>query len=95
MPGSDRSDGSGDIPLALTPGNRIAWMLLWPHVRPWRMLKPEPTLRAIPDAADVAAILAKFPGARIVNVRLPNAPETEAPDTEMPSEPAIEDDDEI
>jgi hypothetical protein len=53
-----RSDGSGDIPLALTPGNRIAWMLLWPHVRPWRMLKPEPTLRAIPDAAEVAAILA-------------------------------------
>ena len=33
-------------------------MLLWPHVRPWRMLKPEPTLRAIPDAAKVAAILA-------------------------------------
>jgi hypothetical protein len=53
-----RSDGSGDIPLALTPGNRIAWMLLWPHVRPRRMLKPEPTLRAIPDAAKVAAILA-------------------------------------
>jgi hypothetical protein len=53
-----QSDGSGDIPVALTGANRIAWLLLWPHVRPWRMKNPEPMLRALPDAAHVAAILA-------------------------------------
>jgi hypothetical protein len=53
-----QSDGSGDIPVALTGTNRIAWLLLWPHVRPWRMRHPEPMLRALPDAAHVAAILA-------------------------------------
>ena len=35
-----------------------AWLLLWPHVRPWRMRHPEPMLRSLPDAAHVAAILA-------------------------------------
>jgi hypothetical protein len=53
-----QSDGSGDIPVALTGTNRVAWLLLWPHVRPWRMRHPEPMLRALPDAAQVAAILA-------------------------------------
>ena len=31
---------------------------LWPHARPWRLQQPEPMLRAVPDAARVAAILA-------------------------------------
>jgi hypothetical protein len=53
-----QSDGSGDIPVALTGANRVAWLLLWPHVRPWRMKNPEPMLRALSDAAHVAAILA-------------------------------------
>ncbi|UEM22863.1 PH domain-containing protein [Skermanella mucosa] len=52
------ADGSGDIPLALTEGNRIAWLLLWPHARPWRVSRPEPMLRAIPEASRVAGILA-------------------------------------
>ncbi|QQP87786.1 PH domain-containing protein [Skermanella sp. TT6] len=52
------ADGSGDIPLALTEGNRIAWLLLWPHTRPWRVSRPEPMLRAIPEASRVAGILA-------------------------------------
>jgi len=51
-------DGTGDISLLLTPVNKIAWLNLWPHVRPWRVKRPEPTLRAIPDAARVAGILA-------------------------------------
>lgn len=42
----------------------------------------------------VAAILAKFPGAKIIDVRIPDAPEAEAADTETPVEPPAEDDDE-
>jgi hypothetical protein len=50
-------DGHGDIPLQLTAGNRIAFLHLWPHVRPWRIGRPEPMLRALPEAQRVAGIL--------------------------------------
>lgn len=53
------ADGTGDITLTLTRGNKIAWLHLWPHTRPWRVKQPEPMLRAIPAAGDVAALLAK------------------------------------
>ena len=43
-------NGFGDIPLALNSGDRIGWLNLWPHARPWRIAKPEPMLRCIPDA---------------------------------------------
>jgi hypothetical protein len=51
-------DGSGDIPLELVVGERVPYWALWPHARPWRYTRPEPMLRAIPDAASVAGILA-------------------------------------
>jgi len=51
--------GFGDIPLALAGNDRIAWLHLWPHTRPWRVAKPEPMLRCIPDAASLAAMLSK------------------------------------
>lgn len=61
-------DGSGDIPLSLAAGKRQSLVLLWPHVRPWRTVSPEPMLRCIPDAQRVADILsgalrAQFPDA--------------------------------
>lgn len=51
-------DGSGDIPLRLSESGRVSYLLLWPHVRPWRLRAPEPLLNYIPDAAKVAAKLA-------------------------------------
>jgi Bacterial PH domain len=53
------SGGMGDIPLSLGGKDRIAWMQLWPHARPWRLKKPEPMLRSVPDATRVAALLAQ------------------------------------
>jgi hypothetical protein len=53
------ADGTGDLPLALLGKNRIAYLHLWPHARPWRVAKPEPMLRCVPDAQNVAAILAQ------------------------------------
>ncbi len=50
--------GSGDIPLALTGTDTIAYLHLWPHARPWRVAKPEPMLRAVPNAAEVSSLLA-------------------------------------
>jgi hypothetical protein len=53
----DLGGGRGDIALRLLDGNRIAYLVLWPHVRPWRLNATEPMLRAIPDAQKVAMIL--------------------------------------
>jgi Bacterial PH domain len=52
--------GSGcqDIALTLERGTRIAWLHLWPHVRPWRVTQTQPMLRALPDAEAVSALLA-------------------------------------
>ncbi len=52
------ADGTGDLPLTLAGDNRIAWLNLWPHARPWRLAQPEPMLRCIPQAAAVAQLLA-------------------------------------
>lgn len=49
--------GFGDIPLELNGGDRIGWLNLWPHARPWRLAQPEPMLRCIPQAQVVAAQL--------------------------------------
>lgn len=51
--------GHGDLPLTLRKGEKISYLMLWPHARPWRMKRPEPMLRGIPDAANVSAILAR------------------------------------
>src|SRR5262249_37799636 len=51
------SGGTGDIALSLTGDEKIAYLALWPHARPWRLRHPEPMLRAVPAATEVAQIL--------------------------------------
>lgn len=53
------ADGSGDITLALGGSDRVAYLVLWPHARPWRFARPQPMLRGIPDANRVAAVLSR------------------------------------
>lgn len=53
----DAPGGTGDIALALKGPDRIAYLHLWPHARPWRLARPEPMLRGVRDAATVARIL--------------------------------------
>jgi hypothetical protein len=52
------ADGSGDIPLAVIGEQRLKFLLLWPHVRPWRLKQVEPMIRGVTDARDVANVLA-------------------------------------
>ena len=52
-------DGSGDITLQVGGGDQVAYLLLWPHARPWRMAKAEPMLRALPQGARVAQLLSR------------------------------------
>ncbi|MGL6043734.1 MAG: photosynthetic complex putative assembly protein PuhB [Sandaracinobacteroides sp.] len=53
------ADGTADIPLELKGPDRMGWMLLWPHARPWKLSFPEPMLRAVPDGKAVAALLSR------------------------------------
>lgn len=52
------SDGTGDLPLTMTGPVNASYIILWPYARPWRMSPPQPMLRAVPDATQVADILA-------------------------------------
>lgn len=54
---STHPDGTGDIPLSLTTSDRIAYLVMWPHTRPWRLSRPEPMLRSVPNASLVGAML--------------------------------------
>lgn len=51
------SDGTGDIPLVIGPKDHIAYLHLWPHAKPFHMKRPEPALRCVENASDVADIL--------------------------------------
>ena len=53
------ADGTGSIPLSLTGRNKLAYLVIWPHARPWRVARAEPTLRLIPNAATVAQLLSR------------------------------------
>ncbi len=54
-----QADGSGDVPLALTGDRKLGFLALWPHARPWQVANAQPMLRAVPDAANVAAQIAR------------------------------------
>lgn len=52
-------DGNGNIAIGLTEHTRVSWPILWPHTRPWRVAKPEPTMRAIRNVEHVASLLSE------------------------------------
>lgn len=51
-------DDTGDLAVTLTQPHKVAYLLLWPHARPWKLTRPQPSMRAIPNATAVAAQLA-------------------------------------
>jgi len=80
------ADSTGDVTLQLHAEDRVGYVNLWPHVRPWRLTRPEPMLRAIPRAAMVAqtlaaALSAGTPAQRVSGAAAPQAalPQSLAP----------------
>lgn len=53
------SNGSGDIALNVEGLGRIGYFHLWPHARAWHVRRPQPALRALPDAAGAANTLSR------------------------------------
>ncbi|MFG6414952.1 photosynthetic complex putative assembly protein PuhB [Roseateles sp. DC23W] len=53
-----RRGHGGDIVLSLAGTDRIAYLHLWPHVRPWRLKRTQPMLRGLSNAKAVAETLA-------------------------------------
>jgi hypothetical protein len=51
-------DGTGDIAMTICHAQRIAFIINWPHLKPGRFTRPEPSLRALDDAREAARILA-------------------------------------
>lgn len=66
--------GTSDIALTLEAGTRIAWLHLWPHVRPWRFSRPRPMLRALRDADQVCRLLTQAWAAANDTTARPSAP---------------------
>jgi len=60
-----RKDGIGTIALETTGETQLSHLVLWPHARPWTFSPSQPALRCIPDAANVARILASAAEARV------------------------------
>jgi hypothetical protein len=58
-----RADGTGDIALQTVRDQRVSYLWLWPHVRSWHITRPQPTLRNLPDAQQVADTLGRAVGA--------------------------------
>ncbi|MEM9756766.1 MAG: photosynthetic complex putative assembly protein PuhB [Pseudomonadota bacterium] len=54
-----RRGGVGSIVLQVRSGTKLPYLAAWPHVRPWRFRPTQPALRAIPDAAATARLLAE------------------------------------
>lgn len=53
------TNGTGDLPLVIAGPAKLGVLALWPHARPWKIVTPQPMLRAVPDAPTVAALIAR------------------------------------
>jgi hypothetical protein len=52
------ADGTGDLPLVLMPTQKVNYLLMWPHVRPWQFRRVQPMIRCVANADEAAEILA-------------------------------------
>ena len=50
-------DGTGEIAITLEGHDRLAFLALWPHARPWHFKAPQPSLRALTSPDEVGKIL--------------------------------------
>mgnify|MGYP005841501657 CR=1 FL=1 len=49
---------TGDITIALAASEKLSYVVMWPHVKPWSFSRTEAMLRVVPAARQVAEMLA-------------------------------------
>lgn len=64
--------GCGTICFRTGGKTRLAYLLLWPHAKPWNMSKPQPAFRDIADVDAVASRLALVMGGQMPMVENEN-----------------------
>jgi len=77
---TDHGDGTGNVAVRLKEGARVAYLHLWPHVRPWRFKHSEPMLRCIPDTEKAATILGDALSDFVASESAPRTATAEAPE---------------
>jgi Bacterial PH domain len=50
--------GCGTLVFRTGGATRLAYLLLWPHAKPWQITNPQPAFRDIPDVETVASRMA-------------------------------------
>ncbi len=82
--------GTGEIALTLATEDRIAYLQLWPHARPWQLRKPQPMLRCVPQPERVAQLLvAQWREATGLEVQATTAPSSVPASTATVPEAAL------
>jgi hypothetical protein len=52
-----QANGTGDVAVKIASGERVAYLVLWPHAKPFTYSHAQPMFRAIPNAQKVAHLL--------------------------------------
>jgi Bacterial PH domain len=85
------TDDIGNIILTLNGKDKIAYVHLWPHARPWRLAQPEPMLCCVNNAPHVAALLTQaWSAATGVAVSKPSFNSTHTAGAVVPSRSSAE-----
>lgn len=78
-------DETGDVSITLAEGQHVAYIALWPSTRPWRFVKPEPTLRSVPEAREVAETLGQALKAAVEQAQQDDAAPASEDGAELPA----------
>jgi hypothetical protein len=78
-------DGTGDIAMTIGEAQRIAFLINWPHLKPGRFTRPEPSFRALDDARGAARILSGALAAESMPDESPSGDATSAVLTPRPA----------
>lgn len=73
----------GDIALELLGRHGIGYAMIWPHARPMKLRSAQPMMRGLPDAQNVAGLLAKACAAVVANAPVNDTPK-QAPAAAVP-----------
>jgi hypothetical protein len=76
---AETGGGCGTICFRTAGETRLAYLLLWPHAKPWHFAKPHPALRDIPQADAVANQIARALGGHVLAAQTPEPSEQMVP----------------